>query len=488
MNNMHPQSGRLYTMCGIAAISRGPGSTVNMRELAHSLLTQIENRGTHASGFAWYGPNGETGVYKQPKPGSQLSLAELPRNADTVILHTRYATQGSVNDNRNNHPVVSTDENIALVHNGVISNDWKLRDGLGITKELHGEVDSLVIPSLIAQRGEESLSELAGYAAIAWIDGNEDGELHIARLKSSPVAYTHLLDGTFVMASTQLLLKSALDSVSALYGGIFNLDEQRSIEVVDGFILNHYESPRMSYDSYSYGRYSGATAGGHKSTSTTTTTTSKGSEDTTPVKAVSFTGSTVDDDDDRSCDLTVSDYYEDLEKWRKDQEAADIANSSRAAVLFQAPSGTEYDLSKPSDQWTDAEWDAMVERMEAEEDRMLIEQQQTNYASEYLAGEGFYIIDGEGNITHHPMLEDLEAYLRWLAKMTRHEFDIFPNVEDDLNWVNHVMDLGAVTEDGDLVSWVDDMAEMDEWESPAVRNLQHIREGIGGSLVRLKGA
>jgi len=482
---MDPQSGRLYTMCGIASISRGPGSTVNMREMAHSLLTQIENRGTHASGFAWYrASDGGAGVYKQPKPGSQLSLAELPRDADTVILHTRYATQGKKEDNRNNHPVVSTDDNIALVHNGVISNDWKLREGLGITKEAHGEVDSLVIPSLIAQRGVKSLNELAGYAAIAWIDGNENGELHIARLKSSPVAYTHLMDGTFVMASTPMLLRDAMNSINAMYGGIFELGEQKMIEVVNGFIMNHEESPRMSYDSYSYGRYSGATAGGHK---TTTTTKSRGSEDTTPVKAVTFTGSTVDDDD-LSCELTVENYKKDIDEWQKRQAEADMKSESRAAVLFQAPSGEEYDLSKPENQWSDADWDEMVQRMEAEEDRLLIEQQQTNYHTEYLAGEGFYIVDESGDITHHPMLEDLEARLRWISKMTRHEFDIFADVEDDLNWVNHIMDLGSVTEDGELVSWVDDMADIDEWESPSVRNLQNIREGVGGYLVRLKGA
>lgn len=479
MNNMHPQSGRLYTMCGIAAVSRGIGSTINMREVAHALLTQIENRGTHASGFAFYGANGEFGFYKNPKPGSQLSLAELPRDAQTVILHTRYATQGKKEDNRNNHPVLSTDNQVALVHNGVISNDFRLRTELGITREEHGDVDSLVIPSLIAQRGVESLSELAGYAAVAWLDGNEDGQLHIARLKSSPVAYTHLLDGTFAMASTEALLEDALDSISQPYGGVFELDEGRMIEVDLGFIVAHEKAPSMSYDYQAYGRYSGATAGGHK------TTTKAGSVTTvTPPKPAK--GS------EDSCELTVENYYEDLEQWREAQGKKDKADQGRAMVMFDDPNDP-YDYSDvdnaviPQDGYSEAQWDELVSRMEREEEEELIRRQEAEDANyEYLAGEGYYIIDHDGGASHYPTLDDLEGGLRWAAKMARGEWDLF-DVEDDLNWVNNIMDVGAVSEDGDLVSWVDDSADIDSHESPSVRNLQHIREGVH-LLERLRGA
>lgn len=432
---------------------------VNARELTHALLTSIESRGSHASGFAFYGADGSFGFYKNPKPGSQLSLAELPRDAKTVIIHTRYATQGDRMDNRNNHPVMSTDNSIALVHNGVISNDYSLRSMLGITREEHGEVDSLVIPSLIAQQGVESLSKLAGYAAVAWLDGNEDGQLHIARLKSSPVAYTHLFDGTFVMASTEHLLEDALLSVGYGYGGLFELGEGRMIEVQGGIITEHEEAPNMSYDSYSYGRFSSATAGGH-GVQRHTVTKIRGTEDNSPI----FEDEEVED----SCELTVESYYEDLERWREEKAARDLRMQQR-------------DLDSPMVNFgdDDEEFEGIISRMEREE------MEQENYS--YTAGEGFYIIDGDGGITHHPALEDLEARLRWLSKMTRHEYDIFSGVEDELNWVNQIMDLGSVTKDGELESWVDDTADIDNYESPAVRNLQYIREGAQ-LLGTLKGA
>lgn len=460
-------------MCGIAALSIPMDARVNARELTHALLTSIESRGTHASGFAYYGADGAFGYYKNPKPGSQLSLAELPRDAKTVIIHTRYATQGDRMDNRNNHPVMSTDNTIALVHNGVISNDNQLRSSLGITAEAHGEVDSLVIPSLIAQRGVEALSELAGYAAIAWLDGDEEGQLHIARLESSPVAYTHLFDGTFVMASTEHLLEDALLSIGYGYGGIFPLAEGRMIEVNGGMITEHEKAPRMSYDSWSYNRYSSATAGGHGSGTTTTpaqrhtVTPIRGSEDTSPAE-------------EDSCELTVEHYYSDLEEWRKRQAERDLRNQKAALSRPMVDFGDDEAEPTPDvDELDDDEWDDLIARLEREEEE--------NAVSAYVAGEGFYIIDFDGGITHHPALEDLEARLRWLSKMRRTDQDIFSGVEDELNWVNHIMDVGAVTSGGELESWVDDTADIDNYESPAVRNLQYLREGAG-LLGTLKGA
>lgn len=444
---------------------------VNARELTHALLTSIENRGTHASGFAFYGADGSFGFYKNPKPGSQLSLAELPRDAKTVIIHTRYATQGDRADNRNNHPVMSTDNQIALVHNGVISNDYGLRSALGITREEHGEVDSLVIPSLIAQQGVEALSQLAGYAAIAWLDGREDGELHIARLKSSPVAYTHLYDGTFVMASTDHLLEEALYSVGYDFGGIFDLEEGRMIEVQGGIITEHERAPRMTYDHYSFGRYSGATAGGHSSQARHTVTKIRGSED-----KVYDDAEEVED----SCELTVDTYREDLKRWQAEQAKRDVKAQELSRPMVNFSDGTPTrTVIEDLDAMSEADWEEMLSRIE-EEDR-------EDAVAEYLSGEGFYILDQDGSITHHPALEDLEARLRWLSKMTRHSYDIFSGVEDELNWVNQVMDLGSVSSEGNLMSWVDDSSDIDKYESPAVNNLRNMREGAV-LLGTLKGA
>lgn len=439
--------------------------------MAHALLTQIENRGTHASGFAYVGKDGSFGVYKQPKPGSQLSLAELPRDAKTVILHTRFATQGSTHDNRNNHPVMSTDNKIALVHNGVISNDYGLRSQLGIEAR-HGEVDSLVIPSLISQQGVEGLGKMAGYAAVAWLNAEQNGELHIARLKSSPVAYTHLIDGTFVMASTPALLTDALDSVNAFYGGVFEMKETTLMSVHRGFIYNNGASPSMSYSHSTYTRYSGATSGGHGSTSTTTST--KGSEDTRAA-VFSETG-------ESSCEVDISRFESELDEWRRKRAEDDLKIANQAINRMIDESGEEIvpDDGRSPGEWDADEWDAYVARMEGEESFPGV--------TGYDYGEGFYIVDSEGDISHHASMEGLEQRLHWLSQMQAGEWDLFQDLTEDMRWVNQITDIGLVLADGTLESWVkDDETTIDNYESPAVRNLQYIRDGVG-LLQRLIGA
>ena len=459
-------------MCGIAGFSKPANSRTNARHLAHHLLTQIESRGSHASGFAYIGSDGGMGVYKNPYPGSQLSLHDLPRDARAVVLHTRYATQGDRRDNRNNHPVLSTDNRIALVHNGVISNDYALRGGLGI-KEGHGAVDSLVIPSIIAQHGVEGLSELSGYAAIAWLD-SEDGEtLSIARLKSSPVAYTSIYDGTFVFASTQPLLEMALLDAGFGYGGVFEMAEGKMMRITEGFIDTHEKAPSMSYDYGAYRRHSTATSGGKKVTTDPDEIRAPKQTKVVGSEVALFSDGSATPAEERSCETDIQGYYEDLEEWRRAQEERDQRIASRAMAM----------MSGPADHWSDADWDEYMEELEAREEMW------RNAASEESFkpyGEGFYIVDNEGDITHHPTLDDLESRLAWLAKMSRTEYDMF-DVSDEIYWVNFIMDLGAVDDDGNLISWVDDSAEIDDFESPAVRNLQYIREGAQ-KLATLKGA
>ena len=445
-------------MCGIAAFSIPNNARVNARQLAHVLLKQIEKRGSHASGFAYYGKDGAFNFYKNPVPGSQLSLGELPRDAKTVILHTRYATQGDARDNRNNHPVISTDNQVALVHNGVISNDYRLREGLGITSK-HGEVDSLVIPSMISQKGVEGLSALGGYAAIAWMDARQNGELHIARLKQSPVAYTHLIDGTFVMASTPQLLTAALDETDHFYGGVFEMPEGKLMSVHHGFIYDYGRAPSMTYDSYAYSRHSNATSGGHGT----------GKTPTTPPPAVSRSGNVVFEaskGSEDSCSMAMAEYNAEV---------------------------SEHDGMTDEDWDYGPTWDEMIARLEEEEYNLSqielrdLEWENEDDDAEPNYSEGFYILDGEGDITHHPILEDLEARLRFMARQHKGgEYDIF-QVADELNWVNQIMDLGHIDEKGKLISWVDDTGMIDDFESPAVHNLRQVREGAQ-MLAQLKGA
>lgn len=469
-------------ICGIAGFSKHPSSRLNARHLAHNLLAQIEKRGDHASGYAWIGPDGSRGHYKNNVPGGQLTLGELPRNAVTVILHTRFATQGSTADNRNNHPVLSTDNSIALVHNGVISNDLRLRAELGIDPQIHGEVDSLVIPSLIAQQGYKALNKLAGYAAIAWINMTHDA-MFLARLKNSPVSYTHTEDGSFVFASTSILLERALENADVNYGGIIDMPDGKIMVIQDGWISEYSQAPSMSYDSHSYSRYSNATSGGHGSTSTAS---AKPSDTRAAALACTTSGTgkqSIWGDDEVETIEDVEAYFEALEKYREEQGL----NKDKGSQPARQPEVIFRDGSFWERGFDDSEEDAPTEEelisiLENRDDEGYI----TDSEGEVRSG-GFYILDAGGDVMHYATLDKLEAALRWTAGITRTENDIWQGLDDSINWANHIWDIGAVDEDGTLDSWVDDMAGIDDFESPAVRNLQYIREGVG-KLESLRGA
>ena len=78
-----------------------------------------ETRGPHAWGIAWYDRDGELHMYKQTgRISESLDMLKIARDALLLIGHTRWATQGTPDDNRNNHPHASDDG--WYVHNGTI--------------------------------------------------------------------------------------------------------------------------------------------------------------------------------------------------------------------------------------------------------------------------------------------------------------------------------------------------------------------------------
>lgn len=235
-------------MCGIGGFSLTPGSKINPRKLANSLLSALEDRGYMASGFAWHSPDGH-GVYKSDKPGSQLSLKSLPKSAKTVIVHTRLATHGAVTDNRNNHPVMSPSEDIALVHNGVIYNHYEVRSK--IPSKLP-DVDTSVIPALIEDANLDRLTELDGDAAIAWLSASDLGTLNVARLQHSPLVIAQVEDGSFIFASTEALLWRVLIALDLQPEFMQTVDEYKYMRVRDGIMLDFQDLPKPEFDDYDY--------------------------------------------------------------------------------------------------------------------------------------------------------------------------------------------------------------------------------------------
>lgn len=455
-------------MCGIAGFSLNPASKINARALAHALLSSIESRGAMSSGVAYPLPGGGIGVYKDAVAGSNLPLKAVPRNAKTLIAHTRYATKGSPTVNENNHPVWSPEGTIALVHNGVIWNDMSLRFGsLRELDEKMPEVDTACIPALLESKGLQGIKELAGDAAVAWLDASDPHELHLARIESSPVAYTNLFDGSFVFASTPTLLNNALAALNIEHGQVFNLMELDYYRLRNGVIWNYSAVPEPA--GYGYGLASstrGATSGGHSVSRTGSKyygggTQSKtwGHVPTTPTtpKVTTVFGTPEDKGDIAStADVNVDSIA------ATDDEALSIMEARAMALL-----------------------EAEVDRVASEEAKTTAPDQRTIVSMPFVHpdlvdenGEGwkpapqFFTIDTDGNLETYDTLEELEKELLYTAGRS----DDVSFGTGMVKWVNHFSDIGSYGLTGEqMISWLEDPEDMTFLEG---EDVSYIKDGV----------
>ena len=107
----------------IAPSDHGMIDTASMTVL---LGYEMKSRGTDATGILTVDTKGRLKLRKKPYPADVFlaSREGIGCSAQTLLLHTRAATQGRPNIPGNNHPIQHG--GIIGIHNGVIWNDDKL--------------------------------------------------------------------------------------------------------------------------------------------------------------------------------------------------------------------------------------------------------------------------------------------------------------------------------------------------------------------------
>lgn len=231
-------------MCGIAgySISKTDAPHVNARAMAQDLLRAIESRGRDASGIAW---SVQDKVWFQKEAITASKLAPLLESgqARTLIAHTRWATQGSPDDNGNNHPIHV--DGLVGVHNGVINNDDALFRDIGCARQ--AKVDTEAIFALLRYgpgtvkgndaHATELLPLLRGRAAIAWITTHDaPGTLHLARVSDSPLVIAQSDGGSLVFASTEHAVREAMRKEKLTVNYVQHVPEGTYLRVVYGRI------------------------------------------------------------------------------------------------------------------------------------------------------------------------------------------------------------------------------------------------------------
>ncbi len=178
-------------------------------------LKQLEYRGYDSAGVAVQ-QGSDIDCYRSVGKIAELErkLNGLEINGTTGIAHTRWATHGEPTE-ENAHPHSDQDENVFVIHNGIIENYHMLKKKLekqGI--KFRSETDTEVLAQLIGLNYEGSLNEavrktmsqVEGTFGVAVIHKDVPDEIVIAR-RGSPLIIGVSEDGHFAASDVSAMVR-----------------------------------------------------------------------------------------------------------------------------------------------------------------------------------------------------------------------------------------------------------------------------------------
>lgn len=227
-------------MCGIVGYAGN-------RQAAPILLeglSKLEYRGYDSAGICVHGEN-QMQVAKAK--GRLQVLCDQTQNGEAVkgmvgIGHTRWATHGAPSD-INSHPHVSDNGKIAVVHNGIIENEAKLRAKL-VAKGIafHSETDTEVVANLVGYYYDKIGNFVAAVRkALTLLEGSyalgilctDLPDTIVAAKKDSPLIFGYGEGENFIASDVPAILRHT-QTVSYMEDGemvIFNRDNVRFFDV-----------------------------------------------------------------------------------------------------------------------------------------------------------------------------------------------------------------------------------------------------------------
>lgn len=242
-------------MCGIAGFIRLKNFEVDdqarfenyMESAIVGLSMASTKRGKDAAGFAFVHKD-EHGTFSL-KHYKQKGSADTPEFKtkileylykygipEVMIMHTRAQTQGSADKNENNHPIISMDDVMALVHNGMVSNDDDIKKALKSPIESSADVDSEAILRLIEQNlpdakvepnqlynaVKDSTKEIAGSFTCALISAEFPEQLILFTHTNPLNLCADKKNGVLWFASTDEILKNSVKSGDFVWDLLFD--------------------------------------------------------------------------------------------------------------------------------------------------------------------------------------------------------------------------------------------------------------------------
>ncbi|RLV60857.1 glutamine--fructose-6-phosphate transaminase (isomerizing) [Parashewanella curva] len=249
-------------MCGIVG-------AVAQRDVADILvegLRRLEYRGYDSAGVAVI--DGDS-LSRTRRLGKVQELADAlnkaPVAGGTGIAHTRWATHGEPSE-RNAHPHISNDD-IAVVHNGIIENHNELREKLrSLGYEFLSDTDTEVICHLVHHElkshdtllaaVQSSVKQLEGAYGTVVIDRRDANRMVVAR-SGSPLVIGYGFGEHFV-ASDQLALLPVTRTFAFLEEGDvaeITRQEVRIFDVDGNAVEREAKESEVTHDAGDKGEY-----------------------------------------------------------------------------------------------------------------------------------------------------------------------------------------------------------------------------------------
>ena len=246
-------------MCGIvAAVSKSNISNVLVEGLKH-----LEYRGYDSSGIAFIKNNNIKSYKKEGKVSELAKSLDQKLNATIGIAHTRWATHGKPLE-KNAHPHISED-NIAVVHNGIIENYKEIQNKFLQDTVLQSDTDSEILAHLINYYVKKNnfldsvllaLKEVKGSYAIAVIDKNNPDKIIVAR-NGSPLLIGLGDEANYVASDAQALIEHTNKFIYLEDGDLAEITKE-NIKILDknqNVVIRNIKNSSLSLSSNSKDGY-----------------------------------------------------------------------------------------------------------------------------------------------------------------------------------------------------------------------------------------
>lgn len=227
-------------MCRIFGISYGKNpEDLATYEIAQILYPALVSGGPHAWG--WMSYNAETNAITHDKYAGRADTKEanaicedlIDNGAGWFVGHVRFATHGSPEDNRNNHPLAHG--NIIGVHNGILRNHEEILKITG-RQDPKTLVDSEAIFAAVNKWGPKNgLAKIKGDMVTLYSNYDRPHVLHLGRTHGRQITLGWTDRGNLLFASEERALHELAPWIN--FVKFSTVSENRLLLIRDGSII-----------------------------------------------------------------------------------------------------------------------------------------------------------------------------------------------------------------------------------------------------------